>query len=245
MPDRSLSRVLARKAAGLGADLFGIADLTGVRAFVAGQGGPHLAEYPRAVCIGVVLPHAIVDRLPMRAEPAVAIDYLHHAYDVINLRLDQAASGLGSLLQRRGHRALPVPASRKVDDERLCGAFSHKLAAHLAGLGWIGKSCLLVTPDHGPRVRWATVLTDAPVPATGAPLEERCGACDRCVQACPVQAFSGRSFSPEEPRAARFDAMKCHQYFESMRRIDPATAACGLCLHGCPHGQRAAARLRG
>ena len=126
----------------------------------------------------------------------------------------------------------------------ICAAFSHKLAAHLAGLGWIGKSSLLVTPEHGTRVRWASVLTNAPVAATGTPLDERCGDCNRCVAACPVQAFTGRPFAPEEPRAVRFDALKCHEYFESLRRVDPATAACGLCLHGCPHGQRASTRLR-
>jgi len=240
----ALTHRLEQTALGLGADLFGIADLEGVRDFVADQGGPALAAFPRALSVGVVLPHAIVDQLPHRDQRQVAIDYLHHAYDVINLRLDQIASGLGSLLQRQGHRAHPVPASRTVDRERLCGAFSHKLAAHLAGLGWIGKSCLLVTPQHGPRVRWATVLTDAPVPATGTPLEPRCGDCDRCVAACPAQAFTGRTFAPEEPRALRFDARKCDEYFQSMIAIDPATAACGLCLHGCPHGQRASARLR-
>ncbi len=244
MPATALTQSLEESAAALGADLFGIADLEGVRDFVTGQGGPELAAFPRALSVGLVLPHAIVDRLPRRDQRAVAIDYLHHAYDVINARLDLITSGLGSLLQRLGHRALPIPASRKVDNEHLFGVFSHKLAAHLAGLGWIGKSCLLVTPQHGPRVRWATVLTDAPVPATGAPLDPRCGDCDRCVEVCPAQAFTGRMFSPDEPRASRYDARKCHEYLESMRRIDPATAACGLCLHGCPHGQAASLRLR-
>ena len=234
---------MEQAALGLGADLFGIADLEGARAFVADQGGAEVATYPRALAVGVVLPHAIVDRLPRRDQRQVAIDYLHHAYDVVNGRLDLIASGLGSVLQRMGHRALPIPASRRVDDDRLCGEFSHKLAAHLAGLGWIGKSCLLVTPQHGPRVRWATILTDAPVPAAGAPMEPRCGNCDRCVVACPAQAFTGRGFIAEEPRAVRFDARKCDEQFRAMTRNDPATAACGLCLYSCPYGQRASARL--
>ncbi len=37
----------------------------------------------------------------------------------------------------------------------------------MAGLGRIGKSCLLITPEAGPRVHWATVLTDAPMQVTG------------------------------------------------------------------------------
>lgn len=95
--------------------------------------------------------------------------------------------------------------------DRELGLFSHKLAAHLAGLGWIGKSCLPVTPEAGPRVRWASVLTDAPL-AAGEQLEERCGECEACVEVCPAGAFSGRSFFSDEPRAARFDAFKCRYY---------------------------------
>ena len=95
--------------------------------------------------------------------------------------------------------------------DRELGLFSHKLAAHLAGLGWIGKSCLLVTLEVGPRVRWASVLTDASLMA-GEPLEERCGECRGCVEVCPVGAFSGRSFFSDEPRAARFDVFKCRYY---------------------------------
>jgi epoxyqueuosine reductase len=95
--------------------------------------------------------------------------------------------------------------------DRELGLFSHKLVAHLAGLGWIGKSCLLVTLEVGPRVRWASVLTDAPLMA-GEPLEERCGECRGCVEVCPVGAFSGRSFFSDEPRAARLDVFKCRYY---------------------------------
>jgi epoxyqueuosine reductase QueG len=120
-----------------------------------------IAEFSRAISIGIALLHSIVDQLPQRADPAVAMNYKHHAYDLVNQRLDHITSRLSSLLQSEGCRALPVPASQTVDDERLCDVFSHKMAAHLAGLGWIGKNCMLITPEVGPRVRWATVLTDA------------------------------------------------------------------------------------
>jgi epoxyqueuosine reductase len=244
MPSSPLDQTLRRAAAGLGVDLFGVADLAPAHDFILDQGGPVLAAYPRALALGVALPHAVVDQLPDRADRAVAIGYLHHGYDLINQRLDLAASRLASLLQGRGHDALPVPASRTVDRGRLIAAFSHKLAAHLAGLGWIGKSCLLVTPGHGPRVRWTTVLTDAPLP-TGAPMAAGCGTCDRCVAICPVQAFTGRPFDPLEPRDRRFDAGKCDRYFQEMQAADVQTAVCGLCLYGCPHGQAASRRIRG
>ena len=217
-------------------DFYGVADLALAHDAILAQGGQSLAAFPRAISVGIALPNAIVDELPRRDDRRVATNYRHHCYDVINARLDQLTSRLSTALQRQGFRALPIPASRRVDDERLCVAFSHKLAAHLAGLGWIGKSCLLVTPQVGPRARWATVLTDAPLPVTGKPLEERCGNCDECVQICPVRAFTGEPFRESEPREKRYDAGKCDRYFAALRKKDAETAVCGLCLYVCPQG---------
>lgn len=221
----------------MGADFFGVADMTPAYEAILEQGGAVVAGFPRAISIGLTLPHAIVDQLPQWTDPAVAMSYRHHAYDVVNQQLDHIASRLGRVLQREGCSALPVPASQTVDEERLCGIFSHKMAAHLAGLGWIGKSCLLVTPQVGPRVRWATVLTDAPLKATGEPVEERCGNCQQCVDICPPRAFTGQPFREGEPRDVRFAAHKCREYF---RRMEESTGlrTCGLCLYVCPHGRR-------
>lgn len=221
-----------------GADFFGVADLSPAQDAVAAQGGPMAATYPRAISVGMALPHTVVDQLPHRAQQAVAVSYRNQCYDVINQRLDLLVSQMSSLLQHEGYRALPVPASQRVDDERLCAVFSHKLAAHLAGLGWIGKSCLLVTPEVGPRVRWASVLTDAPLVVTGKPMEERCGSCNQCVKICPVQAFTGEPFRASEPREKRYDAGKCDRYFTAMRSKEKVSAVCGLCLYVCPYGKR-------
>jgi len=237
--DRVQARVLSD------ADFFGVADLTPAREAILAWGEMALDvgtidRHPRALSIGIALMHAIVDPLPRRAERAVALNYHYHGYGLVNQRLDLIASGVSSMLQGAGFSALPVPASQRVDDEKLHGAFSHKLAAHQAGLGWIGKSCLLITPSAGPRVRWATVLTDAPLAATGAPMERRCGDCQECVEICPVQAFTGRPFRAGEPRAARYDAHKCDRYFARMKAEGAEPAVCGLCLYVCPHGRQRA-----
>jgi epoxyqueuosine reductase QueG len=233
-----LPRWIRETAETSGADYCGVADLSRAHEAILAQGGPLIAAFPRAVSVGIILPHAIVDQLPQRADRAVAVSYRHHAYDVINQRLDLLVSQVSSKLQSEGFHALPIPASKRVDNDRICAAFSHKLAAHLAGLGWIGKSCLLVTPEAGPRVRWATVLTDAPLPVTGRPMEERCRGCDRCVEICPVQAFTGAAFRESEPREKRYDAGKCDRYFGEMRAKDPDVAVCGLCLFVCPFGKQ-------
>jgi len=201
------------------------------------QGGQAIADYPRAVSVGIALLHSIVNQLPHRAERAVAVNYRHHAYDVINQRLDLITSRLSGVLQQSGYRALPVPASKRTGAERLSADFSHKLAGHLAGLGWIGKSCLLITPEMGPRVRWATVLTDAPFTKTGEPMPEHCGDCKECVDMCPMHAFTGQPFRENEPREIRYDASRCDRYFKKMREKDAELAVCGLCLYVCPYGQ--------
>ena len=224
-------------AESLGADFFGVADLSPAYEAILEQGGKVYAEFPRAISIGIALFDTIVDQLPQRTDRAVAVSYKHHCYDVINQRLDTIISRLSSELQDHGHRALPVPASKIVDDDALLAAFSNKMAAHLAGLGWIGKSCLLVTPEKGPRVRWATVLTDAPLTATGKSMDEQCGKCMRCVEICPVNAFTGRRFRENEPREARFDVHKCKDYFTQMEE-QGLLAVCGMCLFVCPIGRQ-------
>lgn len=219
-----------------GIDFFGIADLTGARDAVDEQGGSVVAGFPRAVSMGIILPQAVVNLLAYDMNHATAATYRHAAYDVVNSRLDLIASEISSILQKAGFRVLPVPAAQRVDDQRICAIFSHKMAARLAGLGWIGKSCLLVTPGAGPRVRWVTVLTDAPLPASGSSMESRCGDCTACVDACPVHAFTGEPFREEEGREVRFDARACERYFVDQEQRT-GFPVCGICLFICPHGR--------
>ena len=219
-----------------GVDFFGVADLAGARHAIMEQGGPAPAAFPRAVSMGIVLPNAVVDQLQDYTSHAVATGYRHVAYDVVNARLDLIASEVSSMIQKAGYRVLPIPASKRVDDRLLCGIFSHKLAARLAGLGWIGKSCLLVTPEAGPRVRWVTVLTDAPLPVSGQPMEGRCGECSSCVEVCPAHAFTGEPFREGESREIRFDARACERFIAEQEQRS-GSAVCGMCLFICPYGR--------
>lgn len=232
-PDSDLP-VLARS---LGADYYGVADLAPARKFIHAQGGDRVSCYPRAVVMGIRLLDTLVDMLEDRTDRTGAALYRHNSYDTVNGSLDAMALKVANAIQREGYNALPVPASKRASDELIAGIVSHKLAAHLAGLGWIGKSCLLVTPDHGPRVRWITVLTDAPLNPTGKPMEPRCGKCTECVDICPVHAFTGRPFRDDEPREARFDAKACDGYFKKLE-AGSGPVVCGLCLFVCPHGRK-------
>ncbi|MTK64057.1 MAG: epoxyqueuosine reductase [Methanobacterium sp.] len=219
----------------LGADYYGVADITDAGDFIFKQGQINIEQYPRAISIGMLLLDSIVDDLPRRFEQSVAVNY-HHTYNILNLQLDTVASRLARSIQKQGYMALPVPASERFDDERICAVFSHKLAANLAGLGWIGKSCLLITPENGPRVRWTTILTNAPLNPTGKPIKNRCGDCMECVDICPVKAFTGSNFNENEDRDVRYDARKCEVYLDNLEK-QGKLPVCGLCIYNCPFGK--------
>jgi len=220
-----------------GVNYFGVANLAKVTDFVREQADGLLPELALAISIGFDLPDPIVDMLPHREKKAVQVSYRTHAYDIVNKRLDLVASEIASMIRTNGFKAFPVASSERVDDKRICAIFSHKLAANLSGLGWIGKSCLLITPEHGPRVRWASILTDAPLQATGEPLANQCGDCMECVDICPVKAFTGRLFSADEPRDFRYKAEKCDAYFRAMQ-AKGELKVCGMCIYICPFGKQ-------
>ena len=228
-----LQEELKNTARAGGADLFGVADLATASEFIRRQGGEHIAMFPRAVSVGVRLLDAIVDELFRHEEPSAIFTY-RALYNSANARLDAITLLMAKKIQEMDFKGYPVPASQTVNSARLEGAISHKLVANLSGLGWIGKSCLLITPDHGPRVRLATILTDAPL-ETGAPIANRCGDCKKCVDVCPVKAFTGVPFNSSEPRDVRFRAGLCKQYSEHREQL-LGEGLCGLCVHVCPYG---------
>ncbi len=227
---------LAQYAIELGADLFGVADLTLARDFVLAQGGEHIAAYPRAISFAIRLVDGIVNEL-FRHEDPVAIHTYRGLYNTVNRNLDRISLMIAKRIQEAGFQAYPI-FNIVINPRRLMGSISHKLAAHLAGLGWIGKSCLLITPDYGPRIRWGTVLTNAPLTSTSSDLISRqCGDCQECVDICPPGAFTGVPFNPSEPRDVRFRAHLCKQYTDR-RQESLGEGICGLCVYICPYGRK-------
>ena len=228
---RSRLESLARD---MGATYFGVADLVSARQCITGQGGEFLAQFPRAVCHGFVLANGVVNTLVNHKSIGALSSYLYYVYQIVNPHVDSISLMLAQSLERAGFQAFIVPSSQTVDKTEHSGVFSHKLAAHLAGLGWIGKSALLITPEHGPRVRWGTVLTDAPLEA-GRPMSEMCQDCDACVAGCPAGAFTGRAFDKAGPRSDIFAAEACYRY---LSKREPLPGACGMCVYVCPFGRK-------
>lgn len=218
-------------------DYVGFADLREYQDDLTAFGGRIVEGYACGISIGIVLQNTIVDHLPSRFDMNVACQYKTHAYDVINQRLDITASKLASFLNKKGYDALPIASAERTNQEEAIPTVSHKMIAHIAGLGWIGKNCLLITPEHGPRVRFISVLTNAPLDAIDNPLDQRCGDCDLCVKICPTKAIKGRNYVPTESREERFDFMKCQRYFAALKEKH-TWGVCGMCLYACPYGKK-------
>lgn len=74
-----------------------------------------------------------------------------------------------------------------------------KDAAVKAGLGCIGRSNLLVTPQYGPRVRLRAVAISEALPPTGPLAFDPCQGCDEpCRKACPQRAYEQVVYTPQE-----------------------------------------------
>lgn len=221
-----------------GADFLGVADLAPFQNFVTAP-PDLLSPYRRAVSIGASLAKDVVENLIDGPTP----HYSHH-YVTVNNLLDLIALRLTRHLEKQGCRALPIPASQTLDRGQWLGAISHKAVARMAGLGWQGKSLLLVNPQVGPRLRLVTVLTDADLPVDKI-LSNRCGKCEECVKACPAGAITGRPFGDGyNNRGEAWNAAACVDKLENdfARRLKIAPLICGLCIKACPFGRRTAAK---
>lgn len=96
-----------------------------------------------------------------------------------------------------------------------------------AGLGWIGKNTHLIIPGRGSFFFLGEIVTTLEADRYDTPQKERCGACRRCLDACPTGAL-------EAPR--RLDANRCLSYLtiEHKGEIPPREAALlGNRLYGC------------
>ncbi|WP_456370845.1 4Fe-4S double cluster binding domain-containing protein [Geoglobus sp.] len=215
----------------LGADVFGGADLKSLREYPVHP--PTLLDrFTRGIVIGVRLNDSVFDGLPETRS------LYGRQYQVANDRLDQIAFEVARHIERKGYRALPIPASKILKDLHWRSYISHKAIARAAGVGWIGKSLLLVTKEHGPRIRLASVLTDMPLEA-GEPVKRYCGRCTECIDHCIVGALRDSEFEDYPVREDVFDVDRCAgKLREFASDPDIGFMVCGICVKVCPWGKR-------
>lgn len=139
---------------------------------------------------------------------------------------------LASLLSR----SLALSGARAealIDDNRLVD----RAVAARAGVGWLGRSTMLLTPGPGPWLLLGSVVTDAPLEET-APMKRTCGTCVACIPACPTGAIT----------SAGLDARRCLSTWLQASGpiphwvrplVERRIYGCDDCLTSCPPGQRA------
>ncbi len=220
MDAADLRRELERFAAGRGTRTVGVADLAPLlerEPALLDRVGP---GYTRAVVLGFRLQEAAVETVVDRPSRL----YFHN-YRQTNHRMDLLASDIADRIQEAGHRALAIPASQIIARDPMRGHLPHKLLAWAAGLGFFGRSNLLVHPRYGARMRYVSVLTDAPLPAD-APAPGDCGTCRACIAVCPATAIG------ERREDWNLDA--CYRKLSEFARIPfIGQHVCGVCVKAC------------
>ena len=179
-----------------------------------------VSRFDRAISLGKQLLDPVIEDIKDRP----TLFYFHH-YRQLNFFLDRGAFLLSSRIQDRGFQALPIPASQIIDWEKQKSHVSHKITGRLAGLGWVGRNNLLVSPHLGSRHRLVTILTDMPLEPDEV-LERDCGKCMACLKTCPAQAI--------KESLDDFDHWACFDMLKEFRRQGVVGQhICGVCVKSC------------
>ncbi len=108
--------------------------------------------------------------------------------------IGRAGRAVADALELLGFRAKAVSPNGVYAEgssfRRLVPPFSHRYAAHAAGIGSIALSGNVMTPEYGSRVYLGSVVADAPLVADGPLQEKPCDDCRICIRACPVDFMS-------------------------------------------------------
>lgn len=187
------------------------------------------ATYPWARSIAVFA-HGYLGRAdpPASTGPVVARFATRDQYSGVR----HIAEGVSTALSEDGARAEIL-----IDDNRLVD----RTAAARAGVGWLGRSTMLLTPGHGPWILIGSVVTEAELEVTDT-MKRGCGTCFDCIPACPTGAIT-----PEG-----LDARLCISTWLQAPGplplwirplLERRIYGCDDCLTSCPPGSPALARV--
>ncbi|HSB69732.1 MAG TPA: hypothetical protein VLT62_10400 [Candidatus Methylomirabilis sp.] len=175
----------------------------------------------------------------LRREALHKLFYQRSGYDSINDRLNEIALTLANHLEDLGHPSLFFPATYGALPDKMAqlpGMFSQRHAAVRAGLGEFGLNNVVVTERYGPRVRFNSVITSAPL-IPSAPLQAKTCLgldCKVCLDECPAGAFSLLPASASE--GVWLDPVSRTDWAACRRSREPLECA-GRCLRVCPVGR--------
>ena len=180
-----------------GADLVGIAPVERFKnapLIISPQG--HLPEAKSVLVAAIHIPDGCIE---FGAEPEPEMTGPYHLTWGMIFELNSIGFKIAKFLETKGYQTIPIACTGYYRYSRLKGKglntpllpdLSHIHAAAAAGMGEIGWSGMLLTPEYGPRQRFVTVITDAflePDPMyEGPPL---CDKCMECTKYCKVDTY--------------------------------------------------------
>lgn len=219
---------------GMGANLVGFADLSTLPAI-------NRLNMPNGIAIAIAIDPA--KAALMLKEPTM--EY-YNEYESLNAKLDKIGLQLQSYLSEQGYTAFAQTvdfvkkqrAKLEPDNASAKALMPHKTIATLSGLGWIGKSTLLITDAYGSAVRLTSVLTDAPLPVKDSTYNCCCGSCNICSESCPGNVIKNNEWTIDSDRDELIDFYACRKtVVERGFKLGVDHAACGICMAVCPYTQ--------
>jgi epoxyqueuosine reductase len=187
--------------------------------------------YPTGISIGVALDPVLLGNLVDRGPS--------HAFRentaLVRATLVSLRQSCVDFLIERGHQAL-FSRSGITNEASYTSDLPHKTVATRAGLGWIGKSALLISEEFGAALRLTSVLTDAPLPVARSCDVSRCVSCEACVVHCPGKAILGGDWRVGVDRAVILSPEACEKpRTERSRLVGLGDARlCDVCIAVCP-----------
>ena len=142
-----------------------------------------------------------------------------HAYTELNRLLNQIATRLAEQFGGVVEQATIEGWVGRVShvDDYFPHCVSHRAFAEAAGVGWRGKHGLVVTPEAGPALRFATIFIPQPLLPDDKHLPG-CSDCNACLEVCPI-------LHPKEGYRER-----CRRRLKALGLEDEV---CGICVRAC------------
>ncbi len=195
---------------------------------------PELRHLPVAISIAITNSPSTDTVL----QNGTVVAYSHQSSE-IETKLENIQRKLTRILRQTGWRFFPIPPNSHKPKQRFAARlyplFPHKTAATCSGLGWVGKSGLLINKEYGPHLTWATVLTNAPFLPDKPIFEGSCKSCTRCVDYCPSKAIYGVQWQRDQGNIPFINLTICSEQLQKNKQVLDQ-AVCGLCVLVCPFG---------